>query len=105
MKPVTGACYCAKVKFVYDSAVPVTKAVFCHCDSCRRAHGAPLYQVIYVPRDSGAFKITAGEEHIKRYRKPGAPLVRAFCTVCGSRVFNDHDRVEIGVFPALLHGK
>ena len=41
----------------------VLMGCFCHCESCRRAHAAPLYQVCYVQADG--FKLTAGREHVK----------------------------------------
>jgi Paired amphipathic helix repeat len=44
---VTGHCYCGAV--VFSVAVPESErdahCCYCHCDSCRRAHSAPLYQV------------------------------------------------------------
>ncbi|KAJ9454125.1 hypothetical protein DIPPA_12199 [Diplonema papillatum] len=97
-----GRCYCGRVEFEYDTSKPIVQSAYCHCESCRAAHAAPLCQVIYVCRDGGAFRITSGEEHVKTFRKKGSPVARAFCTECGSRVYNDHDRTDIGLFPALL---
>lgn len=44
-----GQCYCGKVKFLVRNDAYPTKAVYCHCESCRRAHAAPLYHVVYIP--------------------------------------------------------
>lgn len=45
---VHGTCYCGGVKFAVDcTATAPLKALYCHCESCRRAHAAPLYQVVY----------------------------------------------------------
>ena len=55
------------------------KAAFCHCESCRRAHSAPLYQVVYIPH--AAFTVTKGASGITAFRKEGSNVTRAFCKV------------------------
>lgn len=45
---VSGTCYCAGMKFTVDcTRVAPRKSLYCHCESCRRAHAAPVYQVVY----------------------------------------------------------
>ncbi|MFT5684655.1 MAG: hypothetical protein ACI8RZ_005599 [Myxococcota bacterium] len=102
-----GHCYCGGVTFTVqasDSAPPVFTA-YCHCDSCRRAHAAPLYQVVGVRADQHT--ITAGADLIRDFQRPGKSIVRSFCTVCGSRIYNrlSHlppERAMIIFFPDLL---
>ncbi len=78
---------------------------YCHCDSCRRAHAAPLYHVAVV--DESMFTVIAGAEHLQEFQREGGP-VRAFCRVCGSRVLNrfpgwsPDGKTPIGFFPNLL---
>jgi hypothetical protein len=46
---VTGHCYCGAIRFAVDipeGDAPIFTA-YCHCDSCRRAHAAPLYHVAW----------------------------------------------------------
>ena len=39
-------CICGAVRINIKTQSPEMSA-FCHCWSCRRAHSAPMYQVIY----------------------------------------------------------
>ncbi len=105
---VTGHCYCGDVTFdvtIPDDDSPIFTA-YCHCDSCRRAHAAPLYQVVCV--DKTQFTLTSGAELVRSYRRPGASIERRFCGQCGSRVYNDHlawkpnGKTPLTFFPALL---
>ncbi|MCP4805509.1 MAG: hypothetical protein GY884_09185 [Proteobacteria bacterium] len=79
---------------------------YCHCDSCRRAHAAPLYQVVCVDRAS--FENTAGADLVQGFQKPGAHIVRSFCRACGTRVHNTFPgwtpggRTPLVFFPATL---
>ncbi len=102
-----GHCYCGEIAFEVnaDPAITPFRSLYCHCESCRRAHSAPLYQVIYI--DPTAFRITKGEdEHLKSFIRPkeGSPQ-RFFCGNCGSRIKNHlpaQPDLGIGFFPALL---
>lgn len=98
-----GQCYCGGVKFKVAADVEPVQACYCHCESCRRAHAAPLYHVVYVPIES--FTVLAGEELIKSYSRTEESVVRSFCLTCGSRLTNLSPRkppLNIGFFPALL---
>lgn len=105
---VFGHCYCGAVNFevrMPAGAVPFVSA-YCHCDSCRRAHAAALYHVIWVDEDW--FRVTSGAEHLKDYCKPGGVVHRTFCSQCGSKVLNrcptwqPDGRTPVGFFPSLL---
>jgi hypothetical protein len=98
-----GHCYCGNIKFCIDINVIPNKPVFCHCESCRRAHAAPLYQVVYIPKQY--YKIIEGEEYLKEYSRQPDSVIRSFCSNCGSRIKNElplKPELGIGFFPALL---
>lgn len=98
-----GQCYCGSIHFVVDGSFKDVRPVYCHCDSCRRAHSAPLYQIVYVPVE--AFKITEGVEFLNPFSRgePSSPI-RSFCAKCGSRIKNELPAKPeiVGFFPALL---
>jgi hypothetical protein len=105
---VTGHCYCGAIAFSVDipaGSAPIFTA-YCHCDSCRRAHAAPLYHVACV--DESMFRITRGADELNEFHKPGGSIVRAFCRVCGSKILNRFpdwklpDAVPLAFFPDLL---
>ena len=103
-----GAIYCGAIGF--EVRIPAGErpifTAYCHCDSCRRAHAAPLYPVVCV--EESMLALTSGAEALVAYQKPGASIVRAFCGVCGSRVLNRFPggspggRVPVAFFPDLL---
>lgn len=98
-----GHCFCGDVRFTVAGDVVPNTALYCHCESCRRAHAAPLYQIVYIPVES--FNIIAGEELIKAYSKSDGAVARSFCQQCGSKIHNvvtPKPSLGIGFFPALL---
>ncbi len=97
-----GFCYCGKVHYSVNKNTQPHSSCYCHCESCRRAHSAPLYQVVYVPKAD--FHITQGVEFISRFCKDGSTVTRAFCRECGSRIYNTLARDDDwwGFFPATL---
>lgn len=124
---LTGRCYCGGVQFTVSTAAKPWFAAYCHCDSCRRAHAAPMFQVCaarcrstaqrgtaltpcvdvqvaWIAADS--FKFTAGEDTVKHFQKDkdGNGIVRSFCTNCGTRVRNSMPtKPELcGFFPNLV---
>lgn len=106
---VHGRCYCGVVKFTVRATAHVIRAAYCHCESCRRAHAAPLYQVVYVQQDTqsdpAGFEITAGADYVKECRFKAAPErgSRSFCSECGSKVCNVMSGTSrVGFFPATL---
>ncbi len=105
---VQGHCYCGAIEFrvrIPAGEAPIFTA-YCHCESCRRAHAAPLYHVACV--DEAHFELTSGAELLNEFTKPGGNITRAFCQTCGSRVLNRFGpwrpggRVPIAFFPNLL---
>lgn len=76
-----GSCLCGSLAYEVDAnAGPI---VHCHCETCRKAHGAAFSSVSNVPRT--AFRWTRGEDLVKGYTSsPGK--TRYFCTNCGSHI-------------------
>ena len=96
-----GFCYCGAVTFSVRADATVVRAAFCHCESCRRAHAAPLYQInknqlpLHVPPTpllclflmlclhssfcdtllEGMLRQTRGFLHYKWRRAPSSPQV------------------------------
>ena len=79
----TGRCLCGVVR--YELGSELGPLVNCHCQYCRRAHGAAFTTVSWVP--SAALRFTSGEEAVREYRTEGVGL-RYFCERCGTRLFN-----------------
>jgi len=80
--------------------------MFCHCDSCRRAHSAPLYHIVYVPKE--CFTLVEGKDSITEFSKKEGSPIRAFCKVCGSKIYNiipEKPILGTGFFPSLLSEK
>ena len=78
----TGRCLCGQIRYELDGELP--PSVNCHCQYCRRAHGAAFVTVAWVP--TARFRVVAGEDRIRRYVHAGG--YRAFCPDCGTRLFN-----------------
>ena len=77
-----GECQCGAVRF---AAIPPSLfCAHCHCDFCRRAHGAAFVTWFGVPENQ--FKFLAGEDQVTWYAssKQGR---RGFCVKCGSTLF------------------
>ena len=81
--PVKGRCLCGAVS--YSVEVMPDKIFNCHCQFCRRAHGADYAtlaladgKTLTIEDKCGAFK-----EHMNDLGG-----YRAFCSECGSRLMN-----------------
>ena len=79
-----GSCLCGVVR--YEVSTAPGPIVHCHCQTCRKAHGAAFSSVMPVPRD--AFRWTAGEEALNRFES-SAGKFRNFCGKCGSHIMAD----------------
>ena len=76
---VTGGCLCGAVTFEAD--LPSRFCAHCHCDNCRRAHGAAF--VTWVGFPGVQFRFTKGEANLTR-SKTATDATRSFCTTCGT---------------------
>lgn len=79
-----GGCFCGQLRF--ELVAPVDAACYCHCESCRRAAGAPF--VVWCTVERGHFRVTRGElaEHASSPR-----VVRGFCAQCGTSITYTHE--------------
>lgn len=86
-----GACLCGKLTFdVHDPEVMGA----CHCTRCQRWSSSAGSTVVVVAAKN--FKITGGEDVMKRYREEGF-ADRYFCSNCGSGIYSDGgEKVYVG---------
>jgi hypothetical protein len=83
----TGRCLCGKVTFRIE--MPTDFVSHCHCESCRKSHGAPFVTWTGVPLER--FELTSGEEAIRWYRSSEC-ILWGFCGTCGSSMLYRADR-------------
>lgn len=81
-----GRCACGAVRFAFDPAAAGIQSI-CHCESCRRAAGAPAVGWITV-RDSG-WRWSVGRPR-RRLSSPG--VWWSFCGACGTLLGYSSDR-------------
>jgi hypothetical protein len=78
---LSGGCLCGSV--AYEADVSLERIVHCHCQTCRKTHGAAFSSVTAVPREK--FRWIRGQELLRAFESsPGK--FRRFCTRCGSHV-------------------
>ena len=80
----TGRCLCQQVLY-RASGVPQSLC-FCHCESCRRAVGAPF--VAWATFGRSGFELLQGE--LTEVRTSPA-VTRGFCNRCGTSISYSHD--------------
>ena len=83
---ITGHCHCGAVRFRVTGDPVLTE--FCHCQSCRRASGAPL--MAWAGYDRAGFELISGEP-IAYASSSG--VSRTFCGRCGSSLTLTDERV------------
>lgn len=81
----SGGCLCGGVR--YQVTGRVDNLCYCHCESCRRAAGAPLVAWGTFARDR--FVITKGR--LAEYRS-SAKVTRGFCANCGTSIAYRQDK-------------
>jgi hypothetical protein len=82
-----GRCMCGSVRFV--ARFPSRFCCHCHCESCRRSHGAAFVTWIGFPSEQ--VTVTEGAGDLAAYvSSPGTR--RSFCRVCGTKLFFESDR-------------
>jgi hypothetical protein len=74
---LSGHCCCGEVRYRVDASP--AKETICHCDTCRRASGAPLVAWFTVP--TSRFQVVAGT--IAHFRS-SEHAERGFCPRCGT---------------------
>lgn len=85
-----GRCLCGELRFRAEG--PSRFVAHCHCDNCRRAHGAAYVTWMGVPR--GKFRWTLGEEKALRHFGTDTGATRSFCGTCGSSLLYASPRWE-----------
>lgn len=80
----SGRCYCGEVR--YRVSGDIRSLCYCHCESCRRASGAPF--VAWGTVDPQHFDVTRGRLTVVRLT-PG--VERGFCDACGSSITYAHE--------------
>jgi hypothetical protein len=78
----SGACACGHVRFEID--LPTLFFSHCHCEDCRRAHGAAV--VSWVGARESAFRYLAGGDTM-RWHASSKQGRRGFCGRCGTPLF------------------
>jgi hypothetical protein len=99
----TGGCLCGGLR--YQVSGSADNLCYCHCQSCRRATGAPM--VAWGTFAAERFAVTRGQ--LTEFRS-SPRVVRGFCASCGTSITYRHDKrpAEIDVTlvtlddPALL---
>ncbi|CAA0096045.1 Glutathione-dependent formaldehyde-activating enzyme [Halioglobus japonicus] len=80
---VSGSCLCGSIK--YEVEIVPEQIFNCHCQFCRKAHGAD-YATVAVANAS-TLKVT-DEKGVLKEHKNDIGGFRAFCSECGSRLMN-----------------
>jgi hypothetical protein len=78
---IKGSCLCGSVS--YQVSGSVGDIIHCHCQTCRKAHGAAFSSVAAVQDES--FSIT-GAGHLSFYES-SIGKKRFFCSKCGSQIY------------------
>lgn len=82
MTQLAGGCLCGAVR--YEVGTPTLFVAHCHCDYCRRAHGAAF--VTWVGAAESRFRLVAGAD-LLRWHTSSARSRRGFCANCGTTLF------------------
>jgi hypothetical protein len=91
---ITGGCFCGALRFEV-SAAPVL-VEFCHCETCRKATGAPMMAWAGVPCDG--FEWTEGEP---AGFASSAGVTRSFCGRCGTSLTHFSERFDTEIYVSL----
>lgn len=78
---IRGSCLCGAIRFAIDA--PLLRAEHCHCQMCRKAHGAAFSTNALVSAESLHIQ---GKEHLSAYRS-SPDREKLFCSRCGSQLF------------------
>lgn len=99
--PMPGGCLCGRVRFEIEP--PSRFLAHCHCDNCRRAHGAVFVTWLGVPAEQ--MRWTSGEPALVRYRTDTG-ATRSFCGTCGTTLTYESPRWpgEVHVAAGCLDG-
>lgn len=80
--PIKGRCHCQKVQF--EITPPTEFCSHCHCESCRRTHGAAFVTWTSVPNEQ--LDIIEGKSLLKEYES-SPNIIWISCGHCMSPLF------------------
>lgn len=80
---MTGACICGGVRFEVNA--PLVGSAYCHCKRCQRRTGTAFSTTGLT--QPGSFRVTEGEELVRRYDPGDGGWIKGFCSACGSHLF------------------
>lgn len=85
--PLRGACSCGTIQF--EVSPPSRFVAHCHCENCRRAHGAAF--VTWAGFPSAALTLAGDPTQLRRFlTETGA--TRSSCGRCGTPLFFESPR-------------
>lgn len=93
-----GRCACGAIRF--RIVFPTRFVCHCHCDNCRRAHGAAFVTWAGVARER--FELGDDEDLLAHWRTDTG-ATRSFCSRCGTTLTYESPRWEGEVHVAVAH--
>lgn len=98
-RAIEGRCLCHAIRFRIE--LPTLWCAHCHCNQCRRSHGAAFVTWVGVAEER--FSITAGRKAVA-WHDSSTEAQRGFCRECGSSMFfrSTHWPAEVHVTRASL---
>ena len=84
---VRAACLCGRVEFEVE--LPPERVGHCHCDQCRRAHGAGVWTWATFTVDR--VRVVSGAADLQAFQSTTG-ATRQFCRVCGSTLTYESPR-------------
>ena len=83
---IEGSCLCGGIRYRAERAAG--PMAHCHCQQCRKAHGAAFSSILPVEQEG--FRWTEGEARLAHFESsPGKR--RWFCGDCGSQLISTRD--------------
>ncbi|NRB37133.1 MAG: GFA family protein [Pseudomonadales bacterium] len=80
-----GGCLCGEVRYSC-SEQPMSQFI-CHCTECQKITGSPVSPGFMVNKSD--VKVTGNYSEHKIAAASGREMLRKFCSICGSRVFEE----------------
>ena len=78
----TGSCGCGAVR--YEVTEPFVEMHNCHCELCRKTHGAAF--ATFAQTYTDGFRVVAGSDRLRAFGSSSHGS-RYFCGTCGSHVY------------------
>lgn len=82
---IKGSCLCGAIEYEVE---PIAGKVYnCHCSQCQKSHGAAFATQVFAKGET--LRFIKGEGCVREYsHSPAHQGIRAFCSLCGSRLMN-----------------